>query len=490
MAVATEREYGLFVNGESVEPASGEIRELAEPATGAPLARAALAGEEDVDRAVEAARSALAGDWGKTPPTERSRLLHSLADAIQANRKELVELEARNVGKAISSVKAELAQAVENFRFFGAATSSIGGRSNPMGGSLLYYSLKEPVGVCGQIVPWNYPLMMSTWKLAPALAAGCTVVLKPDPATPLTALRIAELASEVGFPPGVVNVVPGDGPTTGAYIVRHPGIDKIAFTGSTETGGEIMQLASGSIKRLLLELGGKSPNLVFADANLADAIPSSVWAIYYSAGQSCEARSRILVERSIYDDVLDRFAEAAGRVKVGDPLDGETQMGSLISTAHRDKVHGFVEAARAAKADVVTGGEPLEGDGAFYPPTVIAGVTNDSPVAQEEIFGPVVTIVPFEDEKDAIRIANDVKYGLFATVWTGDPGRGHRLARRIKAGTVAINTPYTAFPGMPFGGYKQSGFGRELALETLDLYLETKSVLVSTSPKPFNPFGL
>jgi acyl-CoA reductase-like NAD-dependent aldehyde dehydrogenase len=490
MAVATEREYGLFVNGESVEPASGEIRELAEPATGAPLARAALAGEEDVDRAVEAAQSALAGDWGKTPPTERSRLLHSLADAIQANRKELVELEARNVGKAISSVKAELAQAVENFRFFGAATSSIGGRSNPMGGSLLYYSLKEPVGVCGQIVPWNYPLMMSTWKLAPALAAGCTVVLKPDPATPLTALRIAELASEVGFPPGVVNVVPGDGPTTGAYIVRHPGIDKIAFTGSTETGGEIMRLASGSIKRLLLELGGKSPNLVFADANLADAIPSSVWAIYYSAGQSCEARSRILVERSIYDDVLDRFAEAAGRVKVGDPLDGETQMGSLISTAHRDKVHGFVEAARAAKADVVTGGEPLEGDGAFYPPTVIAGVTNDSPVAQEEIFGPVVTIVPFEDEKDAIRIANDVKYGLFATVWTGDPGRGHRLARRIKAGTVAINTPYTAFPGMPFGGYKQSGFGRELALETLDLYLETKSVLVSTSPKPFNPFGL
>ncbi|HWH54555.1 MAG TPA: aldehyde dehydrogenase family protein [Gaiellaceae bacterium] len=490
MAVATEREYGLFVNGESVEPASGEIRELAEPATGAPLARAALAGEEDVDRAVEAAQSALAGDWGKTPPTERSRLLHSLADAIQANRKELAELEARNVGKAISSVKAELAQAVENFRFFGAATSSIGGRSNPMGGSLLYYSLKEPVGVCGQIVPWNYPLMMSTWKLAPALAAGCTVVLKPDPATPLTALRIAELASEVGFPPGVVNVVPGDGPTTGAYIVRHPGIDKIAFTGSTETGGEIMRLASGSIKRLLLELGGKSPNLVFADANLADAIPSSVWAIYYSAGQSCEARSRILVERSIYDDVLDRFAEAAGRVKVGDPLDGETQMGSLISTAHRDKVHGFVEAARAAKADVVTGGEPLEGDGAFYPPTVIAGVTNDSPVAQEEIFGPVVTIVPFEDEKDAIRIANDVKYGLFATVWTGDPGRGHRLARRIKAGTVAINTPYTAFPGMPFGGYKQSGFGRELALETLDLYLETKSVLVSTSPKPFNPFGL
>jgi acyl-CoA reductase-like NAD-dependent aldehyde dehydrogenase len=488
MAIATEREYGLFINGESTD--GSETRELAEPATGQPLATAPLAGEADVDRAIDAAQGALAGDWGKASPNERSRLLHALADAIQANRKELAELEARNVGKAISSVKAELAQAVENFRFFGSAIASIGGRSNPIGGSLLYYSLKEPVGVCGQIVPWNYPLMMATWKLAPALAAGCTVVLKPDPATPLTALRLGELATEVGIPPGVVNVVPGDGPTTGAHLVRHPGIDKIAFTGSTATGGEIMRLASDPIKRINLELGGKSPNLVFADADLADAVPSSVWAIYYSAGQSCEARSRVLVESSIYDDVVSGFADAAQKIKVGDPLDPETQMGSLISSAHRDKVHGFVEGARKEKAEVVTGGEPADGDGAFYPPTVIAGVTNDSPVAQEEIFGPVVTIVPFEDEKEAIKLANAVKYGLFATVWTSDPQRGHRLARRIKSGTVAINTPYSAFPGMPFGGYKQSGFGRELGLETLDLYLETKSVLVSTSARPFNPFGL
>jgi acyl-CoA reductase-like NAD-dependent aldehyde dehydrogenase len=490
MAVATEREYGLFINGESTESQSGDVRQLAEPATAEPLGRAAMAGADDVDAAVAAARAALGGDWGKTAPTERSRLLHALADALQANRRELAELEARNVGKAISSVKAELAQAVENFRFFGAAVSSIGGRSNPMGGSLLYYSLKEPVGVCGQIVPWNYPLMMTTWKLAPALAAGCTVVLKPDPATPLTALRLAELAAEAGFPPGVINVVPGDGPTTGAHLVRHPGIDKVAFTGSTATGTEIMRLASDPIKRLILELGGKSPNLVFADADLTDAIPSSAWAIYYSAGQSCEARSRVLVERSLYDEFVSRFAEAAESLKVGDPLDPETQMGSLISEAHRDKVHAFVEGAREEKAEVVTGGERLDGEGAFYPPTVVAGVTNDSLVAQEEIFGPVVTIIPFEDEKDAVKIANGVKYGLFATVWTGDPGRGHRLARRIQAGTVAINTPYTAFPGMPFGGYKQSGFGRELGLETLELYLETKSVLVSTSPKPFNPFGL
>jgi len=307
MAVATEREYGLFINGETAEPASGEIRELSEPATGESLARVAVADEADVDRAVESARTALVGDWGKTPPTERSRLLHALADAIQANRKELAELEVRNVGKAISSVKAELAQGVENFRFYASAIASIAGRSNPIGGSLLFYSLKEPVGVAGQIVPWNYPLMMTTWKLAPALAAGCTVVLKPDSATPLTALRMAELAAEVGFPPGTINVVPGPGTTVGAHLVRHPGVDKIAFTGSTATGGEIMRLASDTIKRLTLELGGKSPNVVFSDAHLDDAIPSSVWSIFYSAGQSCEARSRVLVEAPLYDEFVSSF---------------------------------------------------------------------------------------------------------------------------------------------------------------------------------------
>jgi aldehyde dehydrogenase (NAD+)/betaine-aldehyde dehydrogenase len=489
MAVAT-RDYGLFVNGESAEPASGETRDLVEPATGEPLARVATATEADVDRAVEAARAALGGSWGKTPPTERSRLLHTLADGLVANRKELAELEARNVGKAISSVRAELNQAVENFRFYGSAIASIAGRSNPLGGSLLFYSLKEPVGVAGQIVPWNYPLMMTTWKLAPALAAGCTVVLKPDSATPLSALRMAEIATEVGFPPGVINIVPGPGPTVGAHLVRHPDVDKIAFTGSTATGAQIMKLASEPIKRLTLELGGKSPNVVFADAELDDAIPSAVWSIYYSAGQSCEARSRILVEAPLYDDFVAKFSELAAKLRVGDPLDPETQMGSLISIEHREKVHGLVELGREEGAEVVTGGEPADGKGAFYPPTVLAKVENRMAVAQEEIFGPVVTVIPFEDEKDAIRLANDVKYGLMATVWTGDPARGHRVAARIKAGEVGVNMPYTAFPGIPFGGYKQSGFGRELGLETLDLYLETKSVLVSMSARPFNPFGL
>jgi aldehyde dehydrogenase (NAD+)/betaine-aldehyde dehydrogenase len=489
MAVATDREYGLFIGGESVEPASGDVRALIEPATGEPLAQAAMAGEADVDRAVEAARAAVEGDWGRTPGTERSRLLHALADSIVANRGELAELESRNVGKAISSVKAELHGAVENFRYYASAIATISGRSNPIGGSLLFYSLKEPVGVAAQIVPWNYPLLMTTWKLAPALAAGCSIVLKPDPQTPLTAIRLAELAAEVGFPAGAVNVVPGDGPTTGAYLVKHPGIDKVAFTGSTKTGGEIMRLASDPVKRVTLELGGKSPNLVFADADLASALPSSAWSIFYAAGQSCEARSRMLVEKSLYDEAVSRMADFAGGIKVGDPLDPETQMGSLISTSHRDRVHGFVERGGSEGAEVLAGGSVPDGPGAFYPPTVVAA-TNDKEIAQEEVFGPVVTLIPFEDEKDAIRLANDVRYGLMATIWTGDPARGHRIAARIKSGTVGINMPYTAFPGIPFGGYKQSGFGRELAIETLDLYLETKSVVVSTGARSINPFGL
>jgi aldehyde dehydrogenase (NAD+)/betaine-aldehyde dehydrogenase len=344
--------------------------------------------------------------------------------------------------------------------------------------------------VAGQIVPWNYPLMMATWKLAPALAAGCAVVLKPDPLTPLTAIRLAELAGEVGFPAGAVNVVPGDGPTTGAYLVRHPGVDKVAFTGSTRTGGEVMRLASDPVKRVTLELGGKSPSLVFADADLESALPSSAWAIFYAAGQSCEARSRLLVEKAIHDEVVARMGEYAGKIRVGDPLDEETQMGSLISSAHRERVHGFVERGVADGAEVVTGGQIPEGAGAFYPPTVVAVPSNALEIAQEEVFGPVVSVIPFEDEADAIRLANDVRYGLFATVWTGDPARGHRVAARVKSGSVGINMPYTAFPGIPFGGYKQSGFGRELALDTLELYLETKSVIVSTASRPVNPFGL
>ena len=486
MAVATGREFGLFIDGETVE--GSETRELVEPATGEPFGSAQLAGEAEVDRAVAAARAALGGDWGKTPPNERSRLLHALADAIKANRSELAELETRNLGKAIGSVKAEIAVATDYYRFFASAIATIAGQSRPIGGSLLSYTLKEPVGVAAQIVPWNYPLMMATWKLAPALAAGCAVVVKPDAQTPATALRLAELAAEVGFPAGVVNVVPGDGPTTGAYLVRHAGVDKVAFTGSTKTGGEVMRLCSDPIKRVTLELGGKSPNIVFADADLESAIPSAAWSIYYAAGQSCEARSRVLVEKPLYDEFVSAFSAKASQLKVGDPLDAETQMGSLVSQAHRERVHSFVEGAREEGAEVVLGGEP--GEHAFYPPTVVAAVESSMTIAQEEVFGPVVTVTPFEDEADAIRIANDVRYGLMASIWTGDPARGHRVAARIKSGTVGINMPYTSFPGIPFGGYKQSGFGRELGIDSLELYLETKSVIVNTGSRTINPFGL
>ncbi len=490
MAVATRPEYGLFIDGEATEPADGDVRDLVEPATGAPLAKAATAGPADVDRAVVAARAALEGAWAKTPPTERSRLLHALADAIVSNRKELAELETRNVGKALGSTKAEVMVAAESFRYMASAIGSIEGGTRPIGGSILSYTLKEPVGVAAQIVPWNYPIMLAGWKLAPALAAGCTVVLKPDPATPLTALRLAELAVEVGVPAGVVNVVPGDGPTTGAYLVGHPGVDKVSFTGSTATGSEIMRLAADPVKRVSLELGGKSPSIIFADADLEDAVASTAYGIYYSAGQSCEARSRLLVERGVYDDVVALVAEKASAVKVGDPLDPETQMGSLISARHREKVHELVETGRGEGAEILVGGRPIDGDGAFYPATVLAGVDGEMTVAQEEIFGPALAVIPFEDEADAVRIANDVRYGLMATVWTGDPARGHRLARRITSGTVTINLPYGAFPGIPFGGYKQSGFGREQALETLQLYLETKAVLLSTGSRPANPWGL
>jgi aldehyde dehydrogenase (NAD+)/betaine-aldehyde dehydrogenase len=480
-------EYGLFVNGETTLR-SDSARELIEPATGNVLGSAGMATTDDVDRAVEAARACLEGPWGRTSASERSRLLHALADAVAADRANLAELEARNIGKAVASVKAELSGAVEMLRFYASSVGSISGSANPLGRSLQYYTQKEPVGVCAQIVPWNYPALMAVWKLAPALAAGCSVVLKPDAQTPITALRLAELAAEVGFPAGAVNVVPGDGPVIGAYLVAHPGVDKVAFTGSTRTGAEIMRLAADPIKRLTLELGGKSPTIVFADADFDSALPSSVWAIFYAAGQSCEARSRLLVERSCYDQVVTRLVDLAKQVRVGDPLASDTQMGSLISVNHRDKVNALVEEGIEQGATVLLGGAC--GEQAFYEPTVVADPERRTIVSREEIFGPVITTIPFDDEQDAVRIANEVRYGLFATVWTGDPARGPRIASQLKAGTVGINMPYTAFPGVPFGGYKQSGFGRELAIETLESYLETKSVIMNTGTSQINPFRL
>jgi len=398
-------------------------------------------------------------------------------------------MESRNVGKAISSVRAEIGGAVETLRYFAAVAAGTVGRSTTMGSSLLTYSIKEPVGVCGLIVPWNYPILMTIWKLAPALAAGCTTLIKPDIKTPMSALLLARLAQEAGFPDGVVNVLPG-GPELGRSIVSHPGVDKISFTGSTATGHEVVRQAANPLKRLTLELGGKSPNIIFEDADLVDAIPSACWSIFYAAGQSCEARSRILVHRSVYEDVIAGLIVAARKIVVGNPSDPQTQMGSLISRAHRERVHGFVQRAMRSGAIVRLGGTLPEGPGAFYPPTVLSGIVPGAEIEQDEVFGPVVTVQEFSNEDDVVSLANSTRYGLFASVWTGDPGRGHRIATRLKSGMVGINTPYTAFPGIPFGGYKESGFGRELSAEALEAFTETKAVLVGMGTRPANPFRL
>ncbi|MGH2401209.1 MAG: aldehyde dehydrogenase family protein, partial [Candidatus Limnocylindria bacterium] len=356
------------------------------------------------------------------------------------------------------------------------------------------YTLREPVGVVGAIIPWNYPLMMAAWKIAPALATGNTLILKPASATPLSAIRLGELALEAGIPAGVLNVVPGPGAEVGEAIAAHPGIDKVAFTGETATGRRIAQAAATTLKRVSLELGGKSPNIVFADADLDAAVIGSLWAIYYSAGQSCEARSRILVQDEVYESFASAFAEGAKGLKVGDPLADDTKVGSLISRAHAERVRGFVEMGTSDGGELLAGGPLSLDDGldadAFVAPTVIGRVANDARIAQEEVFGPVVTLTRFADEAEAVRVANDVRYGLAATVWTGDAARGHRVAQRIRSGAVGINTPFVAFPGVPFGGFKESGYGREQSLEALELYTETKAILQGTSPKTVNPFGI
>ncbi len=485
----------LLIDGGWRDAASEATFTTLSPATGEDLGAVALGGAEDVDAAVAAARAALEGSWARTSPTKRSRMLNRLAQLLDERTDELATLETRNCGKPKWQAAAEIKSAVATLELFAGAALHIEGRSHVVNPSVVTYSLREPVGVCAAIIPWNYPLMMAVWKLAPALAAGNTLVLKPASATPLTALALGALALEAGIPAGVVNVVTGPGGVVGEALAAHPGIDKVAFTGETETGRRIAALAAQALTRVSLELGGKSPNIVFADADLDAAVAGSLWAIYYSAGQSCEARSRILVEDSAYDAFADAFTAKAAALRVGDPLADDTQVGSLISRAHARRVLGFVDEAVAGGGELLTGGpasglpEGLDAE-AFVRPTVIGGVTNEMRIAQEEVFGPVVTLQRFGDEAEAVRWANDVRYGLAATVWSGDSARGHRIAQRVKSGAIGINTPFVAFPGIPFGGFKESGYGREQSREALELYTETKAILVGTGSKPVNPFGV
>lgn len=488
-------ESRLLIDGTFRDAAEGATFTTHNPATGDPLAEVARAGRTDVEAAVVAARGAFEGAWAKTSPAKRARALNRLAQLLDERTDELATLESRNNGKPKWQAAAEIKTGVATLELFAGAAQHLYGRSHVVNPSVVTYALREPVGVCAAIIPWNYPLMMAVWKVAPALAAGNTLVMKPASATPLTALALGQLALEAGIPAGVLNVIPGPGAEVGEALAAHPGVDKVAFTGETETGRRIAALASESLKRVSLELGGKSPNIVFADADIDAAVVGSLWAIYYSAGQSCEARSRLLVQDEVYERFAAAFTEKAAALRVGDPLAETTQIGSMISREHAARVLGYVETAVDDGGELLTGG-PIDGalpEGldaeAFVRPTVIGGVRNEMAIAQEEVFGPVVTLQRFGDEREVIGWANDVRYGLAATVWTGDVARGHRVAQRIRSGAVGINTPFVAFPGIPFGGFKESGYGREQSLDALELYTETKAILVGTSPKTVNPFG-
>jgi betaine-aldehyde dehydrogenase len=446
-----------------------------EPATEAVLAELPRAGVDDVDAAVARAAEAFPA-WRAVAPAERAALLHGLADALAARREELAVIEARNVGKPIADARGEMDMVAQTFRYYAGAPERLLGDSIPVAGGQAW-TVREPLGVVGLIVPWNFPLTIAAWKLAPALAAGNTVVLKPAELTPLSALRFAEIASEAGIPPGVVNVVVGPGAQCGRRLVEHPDVAKIAFTGSTSVGRSIAAGAAETIKRVTLELGGKSPNVVFADADLEAAAAAAPLAVFGNAGQDCCARSRILVERSALDEFMGFLERAVLSLRVGDPLDEATQMGPLISALQRETVASYLN----GDAPVAVRGRAPDGPGFWFAPTVLCPVDPSARAAREEIFGPVATVIPFGDEAEAVRLANDTIYGLSGSVWTRDGARALRMARAVDTGVLSINSNTSVRVATPFGGFKQSGYGRELGPHALDAYTEVKSIFYATS---------
>jgi betaine-aldehyde dehydrogenase len=485
-AASNAKTYKNFVNNQWVAAASGETFPVYDPSTEEVIANVAAADKSDVDAAVKAAREAFDnGPWRQTTAQDRGRILFKLAEKIRANAAALAELECRNSGKPIVEAEYDIADVATCFEYYGGLATKVTGHVNPVPANALSFTMREPVGVAAQLIPWNYPLLMAAWKLAPAIAAGCCCVLKPAEQTPLTALEFANYLEEVGLPPGVVNIINGFGETAGAALVAHPGVDKVAFTGSAAVGKIIVKSAADTLKRVTLELGGKSPNIFFAEADWEAAVDGALFGVFINQGEVCSAGSRILVEKSIYKKFVEAMAEKAKRITLGPPLARETKMGPLVSREQYDRVASYLDLGKK-EAKVAIGGNKTTqfGKGFYLEPTIFYDVENSARIAREEIFGPVASVIPFDGENDAIRIANDTPYGLAAAVWTRDIYKAFRVVKSLRAGIVWVNHMQPTYVEAPWGGYKQSGFGRELGPWGLDEYLETKQVFVNLDETP------